>query len=205
VSLIPAGLSVLAASIDNLINPVLFVQRNIGGFVADVTVREHHIDELAMTDHPVEQGANVSDHSYKRPATVTIEAAWSNSSFQSGGDPNYTNAIYDQFLSMQADRTTFNIVTGKRQYQNMLAARVSVVTDEKTEQALFMTVECKEILIAQTQIVTVNSSNMQNQQQAPPTQDGASSTGAPPTGTQIQIPVGSNNGLQSGSFSVPSS
>lgn len=46
---------------------------------AQVTVEERHHDELEITDHPIEQGASISDHAYKRPAEVWIECAWSNS------------------------------------------------------------------------------------------------------------------------------
>lgn len=162
-SLLPPGVSILAPLAAQLINPVLFLVRNVGGFIADVTVRESHIDELAITEHPVEQGAAITDHSYKRPATVTIEAGWSNSSLQAGGNPLYVIEIYNLFLLMQANRSPFSILTGKRIYLNMLAARVGVVTDERTENALLMTVECRQIIIAQTQVVTVGDpANMQN-------------------------------------------
>jgi hypothetical protein len=164
-SLLPPGVPILAPIIGQIINPILFLVRNIGGFIADVTVRESHTDELAITEHPVEQGAAITDHSYKRPARVTIEAAWSNSSLQAGGNPLYVTEIYNLFLLMQANRSPFSIITGKRIYTNMLAIRVGVVTDERTENALFMNVECQQILIAQTQVVTVgDASNMQSPQ-----------------------------------------
>lgn len=46
---------------------------------AQITLRELHHDELEITEHPVEQGAAIADHAYKRPAEVIIECAWSNS------------------------------------------------------------------------------------------------------------------------------
>lgn len=53
--------------------------RSIGAIVANVTVEERHRDDMEITDHPIEQGALVSDHAFKRPAEVTITVAWSNS------------------------------------------------------------------------------------------------------------------------------
>lgn len=47
--------------------------------VAQVTIEERHHDELEITNHPIEQGANVTDHSYKHPAELAIEIGWSNS------------------------------------------------------------------------------------------------------------------------------
>lgn len=52
-------------------------KRLIGPFVANATVEESHEDELEITDHPVETGAQISDHAYKLPYTVTIRAGWS--------------------------------------------------------------------------------------------------------------------------------
>lgn len=53
--------------------------RMIGGFSAQVTFEENHMDELLITDHPVETGATISDHAYMRPSEVTIRCGWSES------------------------------------------------------------------------------------------------------------------------------
>lgn len=158
-SLIPTGISVAAAAALDLINPVLFMQRNIGGFVADVTVEEIHVDTLEITKSPVEQGAAVTDHSYSEPSTVIIKTGWSNSSPQAGGDPGYVNDTYQQFLDLQAGRQPFDIVTGKRNYSNMLIRRLQVRTDETTEDALMMECECYQIILVNTQTVTVPNAN----------------------------------------------
>ena len=47
--------------------------------LADVVVEEHHSDELEVTDHPVQQGAMITDHAFKRPAEVVLKLGWSNS------------------------------------------------------------------------------------------------------------------------------
>jgi hypothetical protein len=47
--------------------------------VAQITVEENHTDELEVTEHPVEQGAPIADHAYKRPSEVAIHMEWSNS------------------------------------------------------------------------------------------------------------------------------
>lgn len=158
-SLLPAGISLLRAVGLGLLSPVLFNQRSIGGFVADVTVEERHLDELTITEHPVEQGAAITDHAFKRPAVVMIRAGWSNSSLQALGDPTYATRVYQQFLDLQGSRQPFDVVTGKRLYTNMLIQRLGVTTDEKTENVLMMTVECREIIIVSTQTVSVPSAD----------------------------------------------
>lgn len=46
--------------------------------IAQATLEEQQQDELEITEHPVEQGAAIADHAYKRPAEVVIRCAWSN-------------------------------------------------------------------------------------------------------------------------------
>ncbi len=47
--------------------------------IPQVTIEEIHHDELEITEHPIERGAAIGDHAYKKPAEVTINCAWSNS------------------------------------------------------------------------------------------------------------------------------
>lgn len=163
--ILPFGTTVAEAFAQALLGPVIVRQRSIGGFVADVTVREDHEDELVVTENPVEQGASVTDHSFKAPARLTVDVGYSNSSVQSLGDPNYVQSIYEQFLALQATRQPFDVVTGKRVYTNMLITLIHTVTDETTENALMLTVRMREIILVDTQTVSVPpASNMKSPQ-----------------------------------------
>lgn len=46
--------------------------RKIGLIVPSVVVSEKHSDTLEITEHPVEIGAAVADHAYKRPSEVVL-------------------------------------------------------------------------------------------------------------------------------------
>jgi hypothetical protein len=73
---------------------------------------------------------------------------------------------YMKLVDMQANRFLFKIYTGKRQYRNMIIKSLSTTTDAKTENSVIIRIGCREILMAQTQTVTVpDSSNMKNPQQ----------------------------------------
>lgn len=58
--------------------------QSLPDIIAQAVVSERHIDLMEITEHPVEQGAPISDHAYKRPSEVIIEMAWSNSPTPSG-------------------------------------------------------------------------------------------------------------------------
>lgn len=154
-SLIPTGVGLVQAGIEGLLETGFFQARSIGGIVADITVEEVHNDEIRITDHPVERNAVISDHAYALPKRVNITVGYSNSSPQAEGNSEYIKEMYEQFLVLQTSFELIYILTGKRLYQNMLIERLSTTTDEKTENALILRLECREIIIADTQVTKI--------------------------------------------------
>jgi hypothetical protein len=131
--------------------------RYFGSITALVTFEERGIDRQTITSHPVEQGAQITDHAYQEPAEATIRFGASNSSAAAGGDEGYVTNIYNQVMALQQSRTTFSIQTGKRLYTSMLATSVELTTDEKTETSLALVVICKQIIIVSTSVVAVSA------------------------------------------------
>ena len=135
---------------------------NTKAIKAMCTIEESHYDELAITDHPVEFGASISDHAYMLPYELRIRFAWSKSgnsidsiiksglaaldSAMSGAD-NYLEAQYRALRTLQQKRLPFDIITGKRLYQDMLIKSLAVETDAKTENALFVEMVCRQVMI----------------------------------------------------------
>ncbi|MBC17082.1 MAG: hypothetical protein CL942_08525 [Desulfovibrio sp.] len=128
--------------------------RSIGGLVMDVTVEENHNDDLEITDHPVENGANVTDHAFMQPPTVSITAGVSDSGGTSTGDKRSVEA-YEKLLELQKKREPFDLITGKRVYKNMLIRSLSTTTDKETENALIFTAELREVIMATVQAVSI--------------------------------------------------
>lgn len=171
-------------------------KRLIGTIEAQVTIEESHRDDLEITDHPVELGAPVSDHAFKRPREVIIKCGWSNSPSSPGflnglgaaatgtlagvasltgqAGPQQTLEIYQKLLALQESRVPFDILTGKTKYSNMLIATLTTVTDEHTENTLMVTLVCRQVIIVNTQVVAIPADR---QKQAAATQ-GVQSKGA---------------------------
>lgn len=61
----------------------LFTSAEVGPpealLLPQTVVEENHVDELHITEHPVEYGSKISDHAFKQPAEVTIRWLWSDS------------------------------------------------------------------------------------------------------------------------------
>ncbi|MGY0790964.1 phage baseplate protein [Azospirillum argentinense] len=128
-----------------------------------VVVEESHLDQLRLTDHPVEAGAAITDHAFKLPARLRIRGAWSYAGaaplaakiLPMPPDSSYLTGLYATLRSLQETRQVVSVVTGKRIYGAMLLESLSVSTDEKTENVLQITAEFREVLFARTQVVSV--------------------------------------------------
>ncbi|KLF68643.1 phage baseplate protein [Klebsiella aerogenes] len=138
--------------------------RRIGLIVPSVVVSEKHNDTLEITEHPVETGAPVSDHAYKRPSEVVMEVGFagggslldfidtSSLGLTLGLSPKET---YQQILDLQSSRIPFDVVTGKRLYSNMLIRAIEVTTDRTSENVLMAVLTLREVIITQTQQIVV--------------------------------------------------
>lgn len=163
--------------------------RKIGLIIPSVVVSEKHSDTLEITEHPVEIGAAVADHAYKRPSEVVMEVGFagggslldfvdtSSIGLSLGLSPQET---YQDLLDLQSSRIPFDVVTGKRLYSNMLIRALEVTTDKTTETVLSAVLTLREVLITQTQQITVaNKSDMK---------DGASTSAVSNAGTKTTKP-----------------
>ena len=171
---------------DNSGNPVL------QAFDRYVPIREQHHDQMVITEHPVEQGAVITDHAYKLPSQPRFRFGWSPagaaaaSNISIGGaitlptfsglwagddSASYLSGLYAQFLNLMVTRSLLTIITGKRTYSNLLVLSVDEVTDETTEYSLMLDISCKEVILVSTSTVKVplNTAANANPQTATPT------------------------------------
>lgn len=171
--------------------------RRIGVLVPSVVVSEKHVDALEITEHPVETGAPVNDHAYKRASEVTMECG-----FAGGGSIlDFVDVsgiglgiglspkeVYQQLLDIQASRVPFDVVTGKRTYSNMLIRAIEVTTDRTSENVLSCVLTLREVLLTQTQSISVaDKANMQ---------DGVSTAAVQDVGTKTPVPASNSSLLQ---------
>ncbi len=88
---------------------------------------------------------------------------------------------YQKILDLQSSRQPFDVITGKRQYSNMLIRAIEVTTDKASENVLMAVLTLRELNMNQTETVTVSS--QQNMK------EGATTTGVSNTGVKNARPV----------------
>ena len=155
-------------------------QGNIGGITIDTTIEEMYDDSLEVTEHPVELGAQITDHSYKRPMEILLRCGWSDANSGAALDAlasltgtnsptsqtgtftggamaasDYIAGIYSQLLQLQEGRQTFSVVTGLRSYDTMLLTRCTVRRDQRTQTTLMVEAYCKQVILVSTSSATL--------------------------------------------------
>jgi len=137
--------------LSELIFPVAFrPRRRLASFDAYLCIDETGSDDLEITEHPVQQGAAVTDHAYLKPAQLAIRAQFNE--FDSGMP---LDELYRKLLELQSSREPFEVVTGKRLYKNMLLKSLSVTTDQYTSNVLSITAQLQEIIVVNVETVAV--------------------------------------------------
>jgi hypothetical protein len=169
------------------------VYQALDGYVA---LEESHRDEMIMTDHPVEQGAVITDHAYRMPAELRLRLGWS-AAMSGAGEisvfgvtlptlaglwgaggfegSQFLQSLYAELLGVMVSRELLTVYTGKRPYSNMLIRSITERTTEETENTLVLDIEMREIIFVTTTTVNVppgmsqNQSSLANPQAASPT------------------------------------
>ncbi|CNE63888.1 phage baseplate protein [Yersinia enterocolitica] len=172
--------------------------RKIGLLVPSVIISEKHQDALEITEHPVEVGAAVNDHAYKRAAEVTMEVGFagggslldfvdtSTIGLSLGKSPE---EVYQELRDLQESRQPFDVITGKRKYSNMLIRGIEVTTEKTSENVLMCVLTLREVIMSQTESIKVaDKENMQ---------EGVSTSAMQNTGTKAPAPA-NNSLLKSG-------
>ncbi|MDR0489703.1 MAG: hypothetical protein LBH28_00455 [Oscillospiraceae bacterium] len=124
---------------------------SIGGLVFDAVLKTDHTSKLTATSHPIENGANITDHAFIDPAEISIEIGMT--------DCNGVGVSDDMFKSLQdlqKSRDPLTVVTRFKTYKNMLIMSMSVPDDFTTMNALKAMLMLREIPVVGTATVEVS-------------------------------------------------
>jgi hypothetical protein len=134
-----------------------------GVIYPDIAIEERHDDESVITENPVEHGSTTSDHAYNQQSQCELAWAWS----PSGGPllnirpQAFIITQYERVLDLKKKFILLNVVTGKRQYQNMLIEGLSEITEEKTENLLSLRIFLREMIFTLTETTSLPSADNQ--------------------------------------------
>jgi len=153
------------------------IKTSVGGYFFDAYLLIDHESRLTITDHPVEEGANITDHSFVEPSALSMEIGMSDvcSSLVDGQfaqKPTRSISAYDTLKQLQSDRIPIEITTRLKVYKNMLVETITTAEDFKLAHGLRATVMFREIIVVSTATVA-----LPNRSSAAPHKTGATNRG----------------------------
>lgn len=135
---------------------------HIGGLFFDAIFHEEVTSSIKITDHPVQNGSNIVDHSYVQPTVLTMDIGVSDSmgSIIDGQFAGwYTKSVsaYQLLLELQQSRLPLEVHTRLNHYYNMLIEQITAPDDYKTLHGLKCSVQMKEIFVVDVGTTTVSA------------------------------------------------
>jgi hypothetical protein len=156
-------------------------QGKIGYFDLDATLSENHTLTNEVTEFPVEQGFNISDHVIRKPEKLTIEGFVTNTPVSEGVAPlgvdrvlDCLNALLDmagfsqaQYVNTQQEflkvAQTLTIITGLRTYFDMVITSVVMPrTKDLSKYSMKFTVDLQRMVIVSTQNIIIQNTSELN-------------------------------------------
>ena len=140
---------------------LIYVKTNIGGYFFDAIIRSEHTTSLTITEHPVESGSSVSDHSFRNPSVLVMEIGMSdvskslvNGQFEGGWSRSVT--AYQTLLELQEQRVPLQVLTRLKLYKNMIIETIAAPDDYTTFYGLKATITLRELIVAVVRTVKIS-------------------------------------------------
>ncbi|MEA3330601.1 MAG: hypothetical protein U9Q29_02785 [Campylobacterota bacterium] len=130
----------------------------------DIVISESVNTSSTITENPVEQGADVTDHIITNAMTFSMTGVVSDTpvkflggllagqSLLSGEKPSIK--AWDELLKLQATKEPFTLVQNLKSYPNVFIESLSTTQDKDTSQMLRFTANMKEIIMVGTQEIS---------------------------------------------------
>lgn len=134
----------------------------IGPIELSVTVRESHDQTADITDVPIENGSNISDHRHVKAPTLSLDGIISDAATTSTAEidgrgrvvrrpnPKINSGLtaeeaYTDLVRLFNTAATFEVLTNVQLYKNMHFVRLSRERDKSTDSTVAFTAELRQI------------------------------------------------------------
>lgn len=130
-----------------------------GAVELDASINETHGADVDITQHPVEEGADITDHARIKPETLSITGVVTNTPLilnaSANASPTRAEEAYAKLREILRTRELISVITSLRQYDSMLLASMPVTRDATTGNIINATLNFQEIIIADSETVSV--------------------------------------------------
>lgn len=119
-------------------------------YTFDAWLRLRHSNSLTLTQHPVQEGAEITDHAFVNQKRFSFDIGVTDTVVKNNFASNPTRSInaYNVIQALQARRQPLTLVSKYGVYENILIESFEAADDFQTNTTLKATVNLVEILIA---------------------------------------------------------
>jgi len=160
-------------------NLFIRTEKSIGGIQLDAVISESHVNEVSLTNNPVEFGSEITDNAVTQPKQINIIAEISDTPlgvaafgqivdlvtglFGSSTSENITrsNAAYNAVIQIQEDREPIQIQTKLKLYTDMIITKVTTIQDKDTSRIVRMSIDLQQVIITESEIVQLTEEKLQ--------------------------------------------
>lgn len=136
----------------------------IDGFVIDAARNEEHEFASEVTEHPVEEGADIADHVRRQPNNVTIEGVVSDTPIGEVAGLRDEGALpSDQAFALLQEiadsRRPVTVETSLQVFDNMILSSLNVPRDARTGDSFQFTAQFVQIALVTNQRTTIETAS----------------------------------------------
>ncbi len=140
-------------------NATLIIPKlKLGDVLIDCTVTQRHTAASDITDHPVEDGAPVTDHSRPQPRRLSLQGIIAGSALVTSGlsgtvdEPARLSPgqAFEELVRLKDTATELTVVTALVTYRNMLIESIVTTRDVNSGDSLRFDAELKQVRKAKT-------------------------------------------------------
>lgn len=124
-------------------------------FALDVSREEVHELSAETTDHPVEEGSDVTDHIRERPFRLTVDGIVSAAPIGGEIDPRRPIDAWEALVALFEARAPLTVDTGLALYERMVLLRAPANRSAITGGELSVRLEFQQIRTVQSQSVRI--------------------------------------------------
>lgn len=125
----------------------------------DATTSESHQHTAEVTNHPVENGVDITDHIQLKPFKLTLTGIVTNTPLAPGINSSATRIreLYDDLINLFESKQLLSVVTGLRRYTNMVITSVTVPRQAPNRQHIIPSVSMVQINTVEQAFVALES------------------------------------------------
>ena len=146
------------------VEELVYCKTNIGGLFFDAVFSTTTSHSATITSHPVQNGANISDHMYDNPVSISMEIGMSDAmaTMVSGQFCSaYTKSVsaYRELVKLMQAHQPITVLTRMNQYPNMVIQGITVEDGPNTLTGLRANVNMQQIIMASVATEKVSARN----------------------------------------------